>query len=227
VTRSRHRAVTITIDGHPIHLGHVVTEAQEADLLRILNPALTPEAADCHCETPPHLTDDCRGGACGMCLGWLPGGITPCGCDHHVRVERDQLTPEDAPPNVGYLERWLRHWQDRALRAEARIAGEHARAADARRREILAEARSRDCAYHGRALVDYAQRPNRMNDLIDPYEQLRLGVIGLHIELGEAARRGQSVDAAAVDKALKKLIDACKRGLEKATAVAREREASA
>lgn len=227
MNRSRHRAVTIVVDGQPIKVGHVVTEAQEADLLRILDPALKPEAADCHCETPPHLTDDCRAGSCGMCLGWLPDGITPCGCDHHPRAERDQLRPEDVPPNAGYLERWLRHWQDRALRAEARVAGEHARATDARRREIVADARSRDCEYHGRALVDYAQRLDRMSDLIDPYEQLRLGVIGLHIELGETSRRGQAVDAAAVDKALRQLIAACRRGLENATAAAREREASA
>lgn len=219
--RSRHRVVTITLDGQRLALGHVVTEGQEDDLLRILDETLKPQAEDCTCDTPPQLSDSCRAGGCGMCIGWINGEFLPCVCDCHPRDEQAHLRPEDVPPNAGHLENWLRHWQARALKAEARVAGLHAQATDARRRELDAGTRWRDCDTHRDTILELRTHVGRLNDVMDAYEQLRIGVISLHWNLGQ---QKDALDVAVVDKHLKKLIDACNRGLSRATEANRARE---
>jgi hypothetical protein len=174
---TRHRIATIDLDGHRIDLGHVVTDGQAEDLLRILDPKLSPRVDDCDCDDPPHLSDDCRAGGCGMCIGFIEGNITACGCDCHPRGEQYQLEPDDVPPNAAYLERWLAHWQQRAVKTEARIAGVHAQAVDARRRE-LAEAVKRGTD------VDVATMDKHLRKLVDACNR--------RVEAAAARRRARS-----------------------------------
>jgi hypothetical protein len=238
VNRTRHRMVTIELDCRRLELGHVVTEGQEEDLLRIIDPELKPRADDCACDEPPHLSASCRAGGCGLCLGFLEGNVTPCRCDCHPRGEQYQLDPADQPPNAAYLERWLTHWQARALKAEARVAGAHAQAVDARRRELAEAGRWRDCRTHTATIEELRIHVDRLNDVMDPYEQLRIEVIGVSFRVGEMVRlakeaeplgtaRRDPPDVYAIVKHLGKLVDACNRGLEKATARSRAREESA
>ncbi|MFD0884882.1 hypothetical protein ACFQ08_10015, partial [Streptosporangium algeriense] len=101
-------------------------------------------------------------------------------------------------------------------------AGAHALAADARRRELEEATRWRDCRTHAETILELRTHVDRMNDLLSPYEQLRIGVIGLHWDLDR--QPGGMIDPVALDKRLKKLIDACNRGLAKATEESRARE---
>jgi hypothetical protein len=113
----------------------------------------------------------------------------------HPRGEQYQLDPADQPPNAAYLERWLTHWQARALKAEARVAGAHAQAVDARRRELAEAGRWRDCRTHAATIEELRIHVDRLNDVMDPYEQLRIDVIGVSFRLGEVTRLAKEAEA--------------------------------
>ncbi|MBB2914873.1 hypothetical protein FHS43_006185 [Streptosporangium becharense] len=224
MTTTRHLVITIALDGRRLALGHATGGRLGADLIAAVDPALDPRAEACGCDTPPNLSDACRAGGCGMCIGYLDNQPVPCDHDCHPVEEIARLKPGQEPPDPSYLETWMRHWRERALKAEARVAGAHAQTADARRRELDAATRWRDCHTHAGTILELRTHVDRLNDVMEPYEQLRLGLVTLHYQLGEATGRGRVIDLAAVGKRIGKLIDACNRGLAKATEVSRARE---
>ncbi|GII88253.1 hypothetical protein Ssi03_62430 [Sphaerisporangium siamense] len=221
MTDTRHLVVTVELDGRRVRLGHATGGRLGADLIAAIDPALGPRAEPCGCDTPPNLSDNCRGGACGMCIGYADGQLLVCDHDCHPIEEIARLKPAQEPPDPSYLERWMVHWRERALKAEARVAGAHAQAVDARRRELAEATRWRDCAIHAGTITELQTHVDRLNGVMDAYEQLRIGVIGLHWQLGKDQG---AIDAAALDRHLKKLVNACNRGLEKATARSRALE---
>ncbi|MFD0885977.1 hypothetical protein ACFQ08_15635, partial [Streptosporangium algeriense] len=126
MTATRHLVVTIALDGRRLALGHATGGRLGADLVAAIHPDLDPRAEPCPCDSPPNLSDACTAGGCGMCVGYLEGQITPCDHDCHPVEEIARLKPGQEPPDPSYLERWLNHWRQRALKAEARVAGAHA-----------------------------------------------------------------------------------------------------
>lgn len=220
--RTRHLVVTVALDGRRLPLGHATGGRLGADLVAAINPALDPRAEPCPCDNAPNLSDACTAGGCGMCVGYLEGQLAECDHDCHPIETIARLKPGQEPPDPSYLETWMRHWRERALKAEARVAGAHAAAADARRRELAEATRWRDCGTHADTILGLRTHVDRMNDLIGPYEQLRIDVIGLHWDLSR--HKSTTIDPSAVDKHLKKIIDACSSGLARATETSRARE---